>query len=647
MGFLSKISISVKLWLVVGVMTAGIVVVAAAGLTSASKLGENMDHVSNKVVPQMRELSSIGLTARSTRTRQYQLLLMEDKSQWPAQIADIDDAAQKTDASIEAYAKLASHPEDKENLASLRKAWTTYVAGTKALPQIIEKSGVEKAQELIDKDFDAVFMDQFVKELGDMGTWNNKQAAAYSVEGDKLQQFSATLISILGFLCVAIGAGLALITIKAIVSGISRLMKGLEGLKSNEMNDLTQAMLALENANLTHKVALNVQPLPVNGKDEIARMSTSYNTLLTQIEQAINYYDSARQSLTALVSSVRENAGRVSEASRVLAESTDQSGRSAGEIACGSEKLANSAMDATSAMERFRNAILEIESGSQLQATSVDAANGSLASARTAVDEVAASATEMAKVAKAGGEAVRETVTSMESIRAQVESSAGKVRDLDEKGQQIGQIVSTIEAIAEQTNLLALNAAIEAARAGEHGRGFAVVADEVRKLAEQSSVATKEIGSLIESVRSTVSDTVQAIEAAQTRVDAGTEQSQKAGESLSKIVESASSVASQLEGVAIAATELESSMAEVQAATLRATELTSIVSSDSISVAGSIEEVASISEETAAGAEEMSASTEEVAASASELNTLANQLKDSVSSFQVEEAGSRQLRLAA
>lgn len=448
-------------------------------------------------------------------------------------------------------------------------------------------------------------------------------------------------------LLISLGGVLSWITIKAIVAGIARLMKGLDSLKSNEMHDLTGAMQALENANLTRKVSLNIEPLPVNGKDEIAKMSTSFNTLQDQIKQAINYYDSARLSLANLVSSVRENASRVSEASRILAESTDQSGRSASEIASGSEKLANSATDAAAAMDRFRSAIQEIESGSQLQASSVEAANGSLSSARSAVDEVAASATEMAKVAKEGGEAVRETVDSMESIRAQVETSAGKVRDLDEKGQQIGQIVSTIEAIAEQTNLLALNAAIEAARAGDHGRGFAVVADEVRKLAEQSSVATKEIGALIESVRTTVSDTVQAIEVAQTRVDAGTEQSQKAGQSLSKIVDSASSVASQLADVANAAIELEASMTEVQTATVRATELTAIVSSDSISVASSIEEVASISEETAAGSEEMSASTEEVAASASELNTLATQLKESVSSFQVEEVAQHHLRLAA
>jgi len=313
----------------------------------------------------------------------------------------------------------------------------------------------------------------------------------------------------------------------------------------------------------------------------------------------------------------------------------------------GSEKLAHSATSAAGSMERFRQAINIIDKESQNQIESVSTAHGTLDTAKEAVDLVAVAATQMAEVAEGGGMAVRETVASMESIREQVVSTAQRVQELDEKGQQIGQIVSTIEAIAEQTNLLALNAAIEAARAGDHGRGFAVVADEVRKLAEQSSSATKEIGALIESVRGTVSATVEAIEVTQKRVDVGTEHSQLAGTSLTEIVGSASSVSDQLQQVADAAAALEQAMSEVRAATERTAELTATVSQDSVSVSGAIEEVAAISEETAAGSQEMSASTEEVAASASELNGLADKLRESVAAFQVEEVRARSLKIAA
>src|SRR5271155_3108531 len=135
------------------------------------------------------------------------------------------------------------------------------------------------------------------------------------------------------------------------------------------------------------------------------------------------------------------------------------------------------------------------------------------------VREVSANSTKAAESARAaaetaheGGVIVEDTLTRMRSIADAVRETAVKVQELGVRSDQIGRIIGVIDDIADQTNLLALNAAIEAARAGEQGRGFAVVADEVRKLAERTSKATKEIATMIQSIEVETKSAVVAME---------------------------------------------------------------------------------------------------------------------------------------
>ena len=211
----------------------------------------------------------------------------------------------------------------------------------------------------------------------------------------------------------------------------------------------------------------------------------------------------------------------------------------------------------------------------------------------------ASASKDAAEVAEAGGRAVESTINSMDLIHGQVESSASVVKDLGAKQEQIGEIVGTIEDIAAQTNLLALNAAIEAARAGEQGRGFAVVADEVRKLAERSAEATREIASLIDSVRVGVDQAIHSMEASTEQVRQGAAHSAEAKTALTGILGSVKSVS------------------EVANENLRMVEAITV---DANAVEQSIMTVASVSEETAAAAQEMSANSEEVAASTQEVS---------------------------
>ncbi|MEM6647297.1 MAG: methyl-accepting chemotaxis protein, partial [Bacteroidota bacterium] len=172
-----------------------------------------------------------------------------------------------------------------------------------------------------------------------------------------------------------------------------------------------------------------------------------------------------------------------------------------------------------------------------------------------------ASASGSEQAAQAGRQVMTETRAKLEQVTRVVGSAAESVRKLGASSAQIGEIVQVIEDIANQTNLLALNAAIEAARAGEQGRGFAVVADEVRKLAERTTGATKQIGEMVGSIQAETDQVVTAIRSGKAEVAAGLTLADKARASLERIVEATTQTVDVVTQIA-AATEEQSSTSE-------------------------------------------------------------------------------------
>jgi methyl-accepting chemotaxis protein len=234
-------------------------------------------------------------------------------------------------------------------------------------------------------------------------------------------------------------------------------------------------------------------------------------------------------------------------------------------------------------------------------------------------------------------------------IKEKVGQSAAKVEEMGNRSTQIGAITAMIEDISSQTNLLALNAAIEAARAGEAGKGFAVVADEVRKLAERSSTSAKEINELVKGIQTTVDEAVHAMEEGAREVEIGLGTAEKAGKALAAIDEvslhlkqEADATASAAEQMAASASELVAAVDSVSAVVEQNTASTEEMSASSGEVTQAVENIASVSEENSAAVEEVSASTEEMAAqmaevtqSATALAKLAQELNEVVGKFKI------------
>ncbi len=234
----------------------------------------------------------------------------------------------------------------------------------------------------------------------------------------------------------------------------------------------------------------------------------------------------------------------------------------------------------------------------EMAASVVEVANKSSNAASRAADAQAA--------AEQGGDAVEKTVDSMTSIREAVAASAASVTFLGTQGEQIGEIIEVINDIAEQTNLLALNAAIEAARAGEHGRGFAVVADEVRKLADRTTKATEEISETIGAIQAETAKAVDLMNTGGERVQSGVERASDAGTNLSQIVSSTQDVAQMVQGIAAAAEE--QSVAGEQ-------------------VSRSIDAISNVVEQSSAGVAETAAAVAQLSAKSDQLQSLIKRFK--------------------
>ncbi len=305
--------------------------------------------------------------------------------------------------------------------------------------------------------------------------------------------------------------------------------------------------------------------VPVSSSDELGQMSRAFNQFLDNLNAMIGQTAQVAHSVAAAAEELSVNGTQVGEASRNQSQQSTQ---------------------VASAVEEMSATANEMTKNAQV---------------------MAATAQELSETARKGGEVVANSIRGMEAVGNTMQKSADRIQVLGQRSQEIGEIIRVIEDIADQTNLLALNAAIEAARAGEQGRGFAVVADEVRKLAERTGKATKEIAGVIETVQSGTKDAVASMETGTREVQDGMKLVNEAGSRLGEIVEGVQKVTTMVQ-------QLAGSIDEQTSATEQ--------------IAGGIQSVAGLSLQN-------EGSVEQVVGATNDLSRMAAQLQSDIKRFQL------------
>ncbi len=278
-------------------------------------------------------------------------------------------------------------------------------------------------------------------------------------------------------------------------------------------------------------------------------------------------------------------------------------------------RINDAANRVTAATEIARQTSAELLDAAERQSSEIQEAGQSALSMARSMSEVSGNATQSAKVARQslmaaekGTQAVQDSIKGMNEIRNQIQETSKRIKRLGESSQEIGEIVELISDITEQTNVLALNAAIQAASAGDAGRGFTVVAEEVQRLAERSGEATKQIAAIVKTIQTDTQDAVSAMEQSTRGVVEGAKLSDAAGQALSEIGDVSRNLADLIQSISTSTQNQANSATQV---------------------ARLMQDILQVTEQTTAG-------TQRTAQAVDELTALASELKGSVAGFKVD-----------
>lgn len=483
--------ISKKIWSLVGLAMLTCAVVSAFGLYGLKRVNANMLQVAGNSVPALLLVSDMRANYLASIPQLYGVVGTNDVEKSKALGKVLLEGHDKLVKQINDYTDRTTDEEEKKALTETKFRLVTFMARVKQLNELAAQGEQEMAMSMIQRD---------------IGQMHENLSAAF----DKLVKMNTDNVGTVAASAESAFTSTLAMTISAAVFGV--VLIGLMGFMLGR--SITKPLGAMQRAITRTATELDfTDSIQVRTRDEIGRTLEAYNDLLEKLRASFSEIQSATANMADITAQVDSTSKEIAENSQA------QSDASAGMAAAVEELTVSISMVATQAQDASRHTLVSRDKADQ------------------------------------GAEVILSTVNGIQTISESVRQASTRIDALRNDSESISSVANIIKEIADQTNLLALNAAIEAARAGEQGRGFAVVADEVRKLAERTSKSTQEISSLLAQMQDSAKQAVDAMATAVREVDDGVDNAKRAGASISEIKNGSDTVVSAVEEITEAVQE--------------------------------------------------------------------------------------------
>jgi methyl-accepting chemotaxis protein len=628
-----------------------VAILAGFGIFARVQLGslnQQSNYVIKDSIPSIQTIHEITLLVTNYRQAQLQHLVASSDQEMTTYETAMQDTIVKVSGLFDTYQGMVSDTQDDQYLATVGTLWNTYVQQSSAFVSPSRSLDSIRAKKILNTDAKDTY-DQLNDTLEQWANYNQEVAEGRSTSVEKVYHSSQDISLIIIVIAVIIAVGLGFVIARSVSTSAKLMMKTAKQISNVDLPALVAATQAMANGDLTQTFTTTTERLNFKSSDEMGQLAGGLNEMIDALQSCGQSFAVMNENLRSMFQQVVDSASGLNASSVQLASTANQSGQASSQIATtiqqvarGAAQQSDSVNQAVSSVEQMSTAIDEVAQGAQEQASMVNQASEVTAQISEAVHLIAENAksqattsAEAVETSRSSARFVEETIQGMKTIKNKVDVSTQKVQEMGHRSDQIGMIVETIDDIASQTNLLALNAAIEAARAGEHGKGFAVVADEVRKLAEKSANATKEIAGLIRGIQQIVAEAVKAMNESAREVDKGVALANQSGQSLASLLASSESGKRSGEEIAQSAAKMNElaqalvdSMTRVSAVVEKNTASTEKMTAGSSEVTYAIENIASVSEENSAAVEEVSASAEQMNAQVEEMAGYAQSLSE-------------------